>query len=66
MILKPRTLAISITVSFVLVLTTITEAYRPTSVTGIIFWISFLVFAFCCNHLSKNDDYYRNYLDEDL
>jgi hypothetical protein len=39
-------------------------ATEPTTALGFTFWISFGVFAFCCIHLAKNEDYYKNYIDE--
>lgn len=65
MILKPKTLAISIVASFVLVLMTISEAHNPSSFAGVLFWLSFAVFAFSCIHLSKNEKYYSKYLDDE-
>jgi hypothetical protein len=33
----------------------------PETTSGIVFWCSFAVFAFCCNHLTKNRKYYEDY-----
>lgn len=66
MILRPKTLTVSIVASFVLMLMTISEAHNPETQTGVLFWLSFAVFAFCCVHLSKNDKYYSEYLDDEL
>lgn len=66
MIIKPKALAVLIIFSFLLVLITVNEAHNPISVVGFIFWLSFAVFAFCCTHLSKNEDYYKQFIDNDL
>ena len=66
MILKPIILLILITTSFLLLLMTSAGASEPTTALGSAFWISFGVFAFCCIHLSRNEKYYKNYIDEDL
>jgi hypothetical protein len=62
--IHPRLLAILIIFSFLLVLLFIGGASEPISVQGATFWISFVVFAFGCAHLSKNDKYYKKYIDE--
>lgn len=64
--IKPRTLLILTITSFLLLLMTNAGASEPNTVLGFAFWISFGVFAFCCIHLSRNEKYYKNYIDEDL
>ena len=64
MILKPKLLLVLITSSFLLSLMTNCGATEPTTALGFTFWISFGVFVFCCIHLTKNEDYYKNYIDE--
>lgn len=64
--IKPKPLALIILFSFSLVVITCSGASEPTTVLGIAFWLSFAVFAFCCIHLSKNEEYYKQFLDDDL
>ena len=64
MILKPKFLLLLTISSFLLLLMTNGGASEPTTALGFTFWISFGVFAFCCIHLSRNEEYYKNYLDE--
>ena len=59
MIIKPIPLIILIIVSFCLMLITNNGADKPLTDCGIVFWLSFGVFAFCCIHLSKNEKYYK-------
>lgn len=66
MILKPKFLAALISVSFIILASTVTEAHLPHTPLGIIFWVSFATFAFCCIHLSKNASYYEKQIDEIL
>lgn len=64
MILKPIPLLFLIVITFSLMCVSIGGCHEPTSACGFTFWISFGVFAFCCIHLAKNEDYYKNYIDE--
>lgn len=64
MILKPRLLLVLTIFSFCIMLMTNCGATEPTTALGFTFWISFGVFVFCCIHLAKNEDYYKNYIDE--
>lgn len=64
MILKPKLLVVLIISSFLSLLCTNCGASEPTTALGFVFWTSFGVFAFCCMHLSKNEDYYNNNSDE--
>ena len=66
MIINPKPLACMIIFSFVIILATCYKAHEPFTLAGLIFWISFSVFAFSCTHLSKNENYYKNYFDDDL
>lgn len=59
--IKPLPLIILIVTSFSLMCFSIGGCHEPTSACGIVFWISFAVFAFGCTHLSKNDKYYKGY-----
>lgn len=61
MILKPIPLALILIISFVILLFTNGGASEPTTALGIVFWLSFGVFAFGCIHLSKNEKYYKSY-----
>lgn len=64
--IKPKVLLYLIISSFLLVLLLCGEAHNPLSVIGLCFWINFGIFAFCCIHLSKNEEYYKQFLDDDL
>lgn len=64
--IKPKPLAAIIIFSFVFIALFASEAHKPESVAGFIFWISFGVFAASVIHLSKNEEYYKNYLDEHI
>lgn len=63
--IKPKPLAIIILSSFSLVVITNSGATEPTSVLGIVFWLSFGVFAFGCIHLSKNEEYYKQFIKDE-
>jgi hypothetical protein len=65
MILRPKTLATAIIASFVMLLMTASESHNPSSMCGCLFWVSFMVFAFCCIHLTKNEKYYSKYIDDE-
>ena len=65
MIIKPRILSILIIFSFVLLVITNGEA-TELNILGFAFWFSLTVFAFCCIHLAKNEEYYKKFLDDDL
>lgn len=62
--LKPKFLAMLIISSFVLLVVTNGGASEPDTALGIVFWLSFGVFASCVIHLSKNERYYSKYIDE--
>ena len=57
-------LAVIIIFSFIFLVMTNDGASEPLSVQGIIFWLSFLVFASMIIHLQKNEEYYKRYIDE--
>ena len=59
--IKPLPLIILIVTSFSLMCFSIGGCHEPTSACGIVFWISFAVFALCCIHLSQNEKYYDGY-----
>lgn len=61
MILKPIPLLFLIVITFSLMCVSIGGCHEPTSACGIVFWISFSVFALCCIHLSQNGKYYDGY-----
>lgn len=61
MIIRPRPLLFLIIISFSLMCVLVGGACKPLSACGIVFWGAFAVFAYCCNHLSKNKNYYDGY-----
>lgn len=64
--INPKVLALVIILSFISLCGTIGGCDRPDTLVGILFWISFAVFAASCIHLAKNDKYYKDYIDEHL
>lgn len=63
--LRPKLLSALIIFSFVFIVMFVSEAHRPESVAGFIFWMSFGVFAFSMIHLGKNEKYYKQFLDDE-
>lgn len=62
--IRPKFLAILIISSFLSLLMTNCGAAEPNTALGFAFWVSFGVFTFCIIHLTKNEEYYKKYMDE--
>lgn len=65
MILKPKTLIRMVIISAIVMIATSCEAHNPDTVIGFAFWGGMAVFAFCFHQLDKNENYYKNDIDND-
>lgn len=63
--IKPKPLVAIIILSFISLCMTSCAAHRPETALGFAFWISFGVFAASMIHLAKNEEQYKNDLEDE-